>query len=199
MTGTTAALSVLATDDGGEPNLTYTWAATALPGGASVPAFSTNGSNAAKDTTVTFAHAGSYTFTVTVADLGGLSITSAVGVVVNQTLTTIVVTPLGASLSAGQTQQFTAVAKDQFAQNMAAQPAFSWTATAGTITTAGLYTAPQASAVATVTATAGAVTGNATATITNTAPQMVTAATAWPNSVTGTTAALSVLAARRRR
>ena len=93
VTGTTAALSVLAADDGGEPNLTYTWTATALPGGASAPAFSTNGSNAAKDTTVTFARAGSYTFTVTVADRGGLSITSVVGVVVDQTLTSIVVTP----------------------------------------------------------------------------------------------------------
>ena len=96
---------------------------------------------------------------MTIADRGGLSITSAVGVVVDQTLTSIVVTPLAASLSAGQTQQFTAVARDQFNQNMATQPAFSWTATAGTITTTGLYTAPQASAVATVTATAGAVTG----------------------------------------
>ena len=64
------------------------------------------------------------------------------------------------------------MAKDQFAQNMATQPAFSWTATAGTITTTGLYTAPQASAVATVTATAGAVTGTATATTTNAAPQI---------------------------
>src|SRR5271157_3581361 len=194
VTGTTAALSVLATDDGGESNLTYTWTTTARPTGAPVPTFSANGSNAAKATTVTFASAGSYTFKVTVADLGGLSATSVVNVVVNQTLTAIVVTPGSAALSAGQTQQFTAVAQDQFAQNMAAQPAFTWTATVGTITTAGFYTAPQASAVATVTAFAGSLTGTATATTTNEAPQVVMAASAQPNPVTGTTVALSVLA-----
>src|SRR5271157_1703864 len=162
VTGTTAALSVLATDDGGESNLTYTWTTTARPTGAPVPTFTANGSNAAKATTVTFASAGSYTFKVTVADLGGLSATSVVNVVVNQTLTAIVVTPGSAALSAGQTQQFTAVAQDQFAQNMATQPAFTWTATVGTITTAGFYTAPQFSAIAPVTATAGTVTGTAT-------------------------------------
>src|SRR6202040_704549 len=65
VTGTTTALSVLGADDGGEPNLTYTWAATAEPSGAA-PAFSVNGTNAAKNSTVTFNKAGNYTFTCTI-------------------------------------------------------------------------------------------------------------------------------------
>lgn len=58
-------------DDSGESNLTYTWAATTLPGGAPAPSFSVNATNASKNTTVTFARAGDYTFTVTIRDSGG--------------------------------------------------------------------------------------------------------------------------------
>ena len=86
VTGTTTTLSVLGADDGGEANLTYTWAATTLPSGAAAPTFSVNGTNAAKQTMATFSKAGTYGFTVTIADAGGLTTTSSVNVVVNQTL-----------------------------------------------------------------------------------------------------------------
>ena len=52
--GTTTALSVLGADDGGESNLTYTWAVTAKPGGATNPTFSANGTNGSKAATATF-------------------------------------------------------------------------------------------------------------------------------------------------
>src|SRR5205823_7248329 len=63
--GTTTDLSVLGADDGGEANLTYTWAVTAGPSGTT---FSANGTNAAKNNTATFPQAGTYTFQVTVTD-----------------------------------------------------------------------------------------------------------------------------------
>ena len=94
----TVGLSVLGADDGGEANLTYTWAATALPSGAVTPTFSINTTNAAKNTTATFSMAGD-TFTVTITDAGGLTATSSVWpVTVNQTLTAITVSPSTASL-----------------------------------------------------------------------------------------------------
>ncbi|HEY3322391.1 MAG TPA: PA14 domain-containing protein [Planctomycetota bacterium] len=189
--GTTTALSVLGSDDGGEPNLTYTWVATAAPAGAS-PIFSGNGTNAAKNTTATFDKAGSYTFQVTIKDSGNLSVTSSVSVTVNQTLTTIVVSPASITLPLNGAQQFSAAASDQFAAPMTA--AFTWSATgAGTIATSGLFTAGNAPGSATVTATSGTVIGIAGVTISNTGPTVKTAAFATPSPVTGTTTALSVL------
>jgi hypothetical protein len=78
--GNTANLSVLGADDQGEANLTYTWAVTAMPADAATPTFSINGSNAAKNTTATFAQPGDYTFRVTITDANGLSVTSSVDV-----------------------------------------------------------------------------------------------------------------------
>ena len=94
ITATTAALSVLGDDDGGEANLTYTWATTGTPPAA--VAFSANGTNAAKNTTATFTKAGTYAFQVTIADQANLTTTSAVAVTVSQTLTSVVVTPTSA-------------------------------------------------------------------------------------------------------
>jgi fibronectin-binding autotransporter adhesin len=196
VTGTTTALSVLGADDNGEPNLTYTWAATTKPAGSN-PTFSANGTNAAKASTATFDQAGSYTFTVTISDGQGGTVTSAVSVTVAQTLTTITLTPATASLNEDATQQFAATGFDQFAVVMASQPTFTWAqgSGVGSISGAGLYTAPGSSGTATVTATSGAVTGSATVTVTNAAPTVATAAAASPTTVTAATTALSVLAA----
>ncbi len=192
VTGTTTALSVLGADDAGEANLTYSWATTGTPPAA--VSFSANGSNAAKNTTATFSKAGSYTFQVTIADAGGLSTTSSVSVTVNQTLASITVTPAAPSLASHATQQFTASGFDQFGSAMSLGTT-TWTATAGSITSGGLFTAPYASAAVTVTATSGSVSGTTVATVTNAAPTVATAAAATPATVTGTTTALSVLGA----
>ena len=197
VTGSTTALSVLAADDGGESNLTYTWATTGTPPAAVT--FSANGTNAAKATTATFTKAGSYAFQVTVKDTAGLTTTSAVTVVVNATLTSIVVSPSSASINTSATQQFTATARDQFATNLVTQPTFTWTVSGGgTVSTSGLYTAgTTAGGPYTVTAASGSVGGTATVTVIqpNAAPTIATAAAASPNPATGTTAALSVLGA----
>jgi hypothetical protein len=78
VTGTTTGLSVLGADDGGEGNLTYTWATTGSPPGSVV--FSANGSNAAKSTTATFSASGNYTFQATITDAQGLTAISSVNV-----------------------------------------------------------------------------------------------------------------------
>jgi len=164
VTGTTTGLSVLGDDDAGESNLTYTWTTTAVPFGAMLPSFSINGTNAAKQTTATFYRAGVYSFQVTITDSGGLSTASSVSVVVDQTRTSVTINPSTATLSAGHRQQFTAKVLDQFRQPMAIQPAaFTWAVASGggTIGAAGLYTAPAAGTLATITANDGALQGTA--------------------------------------
>ena len=116
-------------DDGGEANLTYTWATTGTP--PAPVTFRANNSNAARNTTATFTQAGNYSFQVTITDAGGLSTTSTVNVTVNPTLRRIAVTPAAAALVEHQVQQFSAVGHDQFGQVLANQPAVSWSQTAG--------------------------------------------------------------------
>lgn len=165
-TGTTTALSVLGADDGGEASLTYTWAVTASN---QVPVtFSQNGTNAAKNTTVTFAAPGSYTFTVTVSDAYGLTTTSNVTVTVAQTLTSIAVQPATLELGVGGSYTFSATALDQFSDVMALQPVFTWsldTGSVGEISTSGAFSADATPGTATVRATSGAVSGTAQVTV----------------------------------
>ena len=77
------------------------------------------------------------TYTVTATDSTGNHASASV----NVTAIALSISPTSASLSAGQTQQFTA------------NVAVTWSATGGTITSAGLYTAPAAAGTYTVTAT----------------------------------------------
>ncbi len=197
VSGSTAALSVLGADDGGEANLTYTWATTGTPPAA--VAFGANGTNAAKNTSATFGKAGAYTLQVSVKDPAGLTATSAVGVTVNQTLTSIVVAPASSTLAPLATQQFIATARDQFATNLASQPSFTWSVSGGgTIDASGLFTAnTSAGGPYTVTAGSGGVTGTATISviIPNVGPTIATPAVADPSPVTGSTTTLSVLGA----
>jgi hypothetical protein len=164
VTGKTTSLSVLGADDDGEASLTYTWIMTSGPAGAS-PSFSANGTNAAKNTTVTFNRAGSYTFQVTITDPSNLSVTSSVNVTVVQMLTTIKLTPSSAKVKRGGKVQFSATAYDQFAVVLNSQPAFTWKLVSGigTVSGSGLYTAPTTkTGTATVQASAGGASARAT-------------------------------------
>jgi hypothetical protein len=168
VTGTTTNLSVLGADDGGEANITYTWATI-----GTVPAsvtFSANGTNAAKNTTATFTKAGTYPFAVTLTDAGGLSAIATVTVTVNQTLTSITVSPASASVAFGVSQPFTASALDQFGTALSTQPSFTWAVSGGgTISSTGLFTAgTTTSGVFTVTASSGSTSGTASVTVGNT-------------------------------
>ena len=153
-------------DDGGEANLKYTWTAT----GPAAVDYSANGTNAAKNTMTMFTQAGDYNFTVTITDAAGFTATSSVSVTVDQTLSTIDVTPLSVNLFNGQSQQFSATAIDQFGNAMAVQPTISWTTDAGSVGSvdaSGVYTAPSSAiGTATVRAAAGAISGTATANVT---------------------------------
>src|SRR5262249_35794998 len=116
VTGTTTNLSVLGADSGGEAGLTYTWDLTGTPPAA--VAVSANGTNAAKNTTVTFTKAGAYSFQVTITNAAGFSATSSVNVQVNQTTTNVSVTPSVATVAANTTSQFAASVLDQFGAPM---------------------------------------------------------------------------------
>jgi hypothetical protein len=161
-----ANLSVLGADDGGESHLIYTWSIVSDPTGAS-PSFSINGTNAAKNTMVLFNRAGSYTFLVTVSD-GSSTATSSLTLTVQQTMTSIQVSPGTQALNAYAVQQFSATAYDQFGQMLATQPAFTWTVDSGgdgTVAGGGAFTAGGTSGSATVRATSGSLSGAASVTV----------------------------------
>ena len=195
VSGTSTALSVLGADDGGEANLAYMWATIGTP--PAPVSFSANGSNAAKNTTVTFSQAGVYSFQVTITDSSGLSTTSSVTVTVNQTLTSISLLPGTADLPENSTQQFTASAADQFGKTMVNPPNFTWSLAAGigSIGNSGVYTAPASTGSATVTASSGGISASASANIVGTGPTIAAAASSSDTPVTGTTTDLSVLGA----
>ena len=89
-------LSVLGADDGGESNLTYTWATTGTP--PATVGFSANNSNPAKSVTASFTKAGVYNFQVTITDANDLTVTSSVMYTVPATLTSIAVSPASVSV-----------------------------------------------------------------------------------------------------
>jgi hypothetical protein len=185
VTGTSTTLSVLGADDTGESTLSYGWSTASAPSGATAPSFSINGTNAAKNTVVTFYQAGSYTFQVTITDPAGLTATSSVTVTVNQTLTAIRVSPGSSTLPNSATQQFTATAVDQFGQAVASQPSYAWSilAGAGAINGSGLYAAPASgSGNVTICAAAGTMSSTASITVASSpgAPSGLTATAASP-------------------
>ncbi len=135
------------------------WSATTLPSGATAPSFTTAGGV----TTVTFTSAGTYTLAAKVA--GVTSISFVTTATVTPTITSIAVTPGTTSVSEGATQQFVAQAFDQFNHLMQTQPAFTWSASGGTITTGGLFTAPGTAASYTISAKNGSLTGTTTVSV----------------------------------
>ncbi len=145
--GTTTNLRVSGDDANGAAGLTYTWSVLAEPSGAATPTFSANGTNAAQNTTASFYAAGTYTFEATITNTSGLSVTSDVNVTVEQTLSSVAVTPGSSSMTAGGTEQLTATARDQFGNPLSIQPNWTWTLN-GTGTLSGngassVYTAPS--------------------------------------------------------
>ena len=133
ITGKTASLSVLGNDDGGETKLVYRWSVTAAPSGGAAT-FSANNTNAAKNCTVSFSKAGTYTLSAQIVDASGLSVVSKANAVVTSSLASIrvttstgqVITP-GSPLSVAATNQAVAAQGiDQFGVVLAAQPSFTW-------------------------------------------------------------------------
>ena len=169
VTSATTALSVLgASIDTSASTLTYTWAAIGTsPAGVT---FSANGTNAAQNTTATFATGGNYEFQVTITDTYGLTTTSTVDVTVAQTLTSISLNPSTVNIDASETQIFLATGFDQFGVPLASQPTFTWATNVGSINSSGNFTAENVSGTGIVTATVGSVVGSAAVTITGVPP-----------------------------
>ncbi len=148
----TTQLNVLGQDFSGESTLVYAWSVTNKPNNVQMPTFSTNGTNGAKNTVVTFYAPGSYAFQVTITNSSGLTTSSASkNVTVNTSIVrSITISPTSVTLADGRTQQFSAVATDQFGATPVQQPTFSWSVvsraggvlSSGTINANGLYTAP---------------------------------------------------------
>jgi hypothetical protein len=156
VTGTSAVLTVLGADRGGEENLVYTWATNGTSPAA--VAYVVNGNNAAKTTIVTFSKAGDYSFRVTVQDEEGMTTSSVVGVTVSQALSCLSVSPLSCVVTNMYTQQFSAWGADQFGDAMSADP--TWSASGGgVINGSGRFTAISTGGTYTVSANAG---GNGT-------------------------------------
>ena len=165
------------------------WSASSLPQGASAPNFTTSGSNA----TITFGMAGRYSLSARMAGATSAGLVATVNV--NQTLTSVVVSPNATSLAQGATQQFAAQGLDQFRKPMSSAPAFGWSASSGTITSAGLFTSPSSNTNCVVTAKVGAVSGTAAVTVLANAAPTVASSIIVNGSlpVTGKTASVSVL------
>jgi subtilase family serine protease len=145
VTSTSTSLSALGGDNSDTASLTYTWSVVSEPSGAAAPTFSVNGNNAAQNTSVTFYDAGNYTFQVTIANIYGQSVVSDVNVTVNQTASSISLTPTTGSLYDNATLQLTAAAFDQFGHPMSVQPSWNWSLSGdGSLSGSGLYTAPGA-------------------------------------------------------
>jgi len=176
VTGVSVGLSVLGQENGSDSGLTYTWSSSG-PAGVM---FSDNGDNSAQNVTATFTQAGTYTFTATISD-GSQSVTSSVQVTVDQTLTSLQVSPSSASLVDDGTELFSATALDQFGQPLATQPSFTWsvdTGGVGTVNSNGLYTAPTTGlGSASVRATSGTTSAAATVNVVTATVRYVTADT----------------------
>jgi hypothetical protein len=160
VTGTTTNLSVLGADDGGETALKYTWSTVNAPTGVPTPTFSVNGTNASKSAIATFGAAGTYLLRVTIADASGLQTTSDVSVIVQQTVSAIVLLPGNVTLDPSQTQLFTPRVTDQFGTLISSLPTITWSSTTGTFAADGTFVAPASAGIGTATATIGAVSGS---------------------------------------
>ncbi len=124
---------------------TIAWSTTSTPTDGS--ATTTPGKEFA---TIAFTKAGSYGFSV---QSNGLS--SSFVVNLTAVLTSITLTPASASMDASTSQQLTAQGFDQFQNALTNPPTLAWTASSGTITSSGLYTAPNKAGTYTITAKSG--------------------------------------------
>lgn len=180
VTGTTSAVSVRATDNVTPTSqLIYIWSG---PAGAS---FSANTSNAAQDSVATFSKTGTFTLQVVVKDVANNgSAPKTVAVTVTPTLT-VTITPAQKSVSIGGTIQFVASAIDQFGTGVTV-PTWQWNVSSGggAISSQGLYTAPQAPGVYTVTAVdpGSGKSASAQVTVTAVTPPQVSLVSPAPNS-----------------
>jgi hypothetical protein len=134
---------------------TFALSTSSTPSGGTAT-FSSLGS----DHTVTYSKAGSYTIR---AATETLVLNLSFNVV--QTLTSIALTPGNLSVSYGVTQQFLAKALDQFGTQLNSQPTLYWSATGGTVSATGFYTAGTQAGLYSISVRAGTLTKTLSVTI----------------------------------
>ena len=168
--GSTAG-STLHFTNGSTTAATLTLSVSGLPTGVTA-AFSAATIGSTTTSVVTFsagtnAPAGVYPITIIGTNgQGTCSTVISLTVTLKQVLTSIAVSPASASVLNGATQQLTAVAKDQFGNALATQPAFTWpTSGGGTISSAGFFTAKTIGGPYTVTAADGTLKGASSITV----------------------------------
>jgi hypothetical protein len=127
------------------------WSVVSAPAGATA-SFDRDGTS----TKIGFNRSGQY---VIRASAGNVSVNVTVNV--RQTLTSLVVTPGTTNLKAGDTQAFRLTGNDQFGLPMAQAVTPTWSATGGTITSTGVFTAGNQVGGATVTARVGTLVSSA--------------------------------------
>jgi hypothetical protein len=113
------------------------------------------------------------------------------------TIASITVTPAGATITAGGTQQFSAVAKDSGGNALASQPSFTWSVSSGggSINASGNLTAASTpGSNFTVTASASNVSGNATFSIVAATISSITVSPSSTSVVAGGTKQFSAVA-----
>lgn len=179
MRALTASLTVTASDDKPESELTYTWSM--LDGPGSVVFGAANGTNAAKALEARVEALGTYRFKVRVTDTSGAWAESTATALFTAVATKVTVTPGDVTVSAGSTRQFTAVVLDQVNGVMA--EGVTWSVSGGeTISGSGLFTASSTGGLGefVVTARAGDVTATAGVRVGQAGPSRVV-----PTIVTG--------------
>jgi hypothetical protein len=150
--GTTANLCVYATDPAGQASLSYSWS---LLGEVPAPVtFSDNNDYTADNTIATFSMAGTYTIMVTATDPSGLSASAGGTIQVEQSVTTLLISPPEATVAPLGTVSFVPTPLDQFGYTMSLQGigTVTWSVASGvgTVNNAGAYTAPASGGPATV-------------------------------------------------
>ena len=122
--------------------VTYTWSVA----GPSGVIFSNNGDNASNSTVAILSQAGTYNFTVTMTSADGALTSSTASYVVNQQVTHVYVAGAQSLININQSQQFSAIAVDQFGQVMSVSPtSILWTTSGlGSISATGSYLSPIA-------------------------------------------------------
>ena len=170
VTGTSTNISASASDDGdnggncdnGGSDVSYSWVVASTPDGGDAWFDDATSSGVY----VTFTKAGDYSFTGTATDSQGLTDTAEVNVTVDQTLTSIVLSPDAANIAAGGSRRFNVTGIDQFGDEMVTEPTYSWSVASGdgSIDQYGLYTTPSgdsADATCSVSASSGDVVATA--------------------------------------
>ena len=168
VTGTTTTLDAVGL---GGLGYTYTWSVTSKPNGATSPTFSANNSSN-PSTTVTFFEAGNYTFKADSSFLLLFHSSATINVTVDQTLTSMTITPATVSIALNANEQLTASGLDQFGKSMPIAPPPQWSVVSGggSISGGGNYSSPKAATTATIRATSGLLSATAMVMVVDNAP-----------------------------